>query len=90
MRVKIGVMRDRLSCIALRRNDCKSTFIGYVLPNFCAAIGLVGDDRERRLSPIEKGVHNLAVVNMAAGNGEPQRAAFGVYGRMNLTCATAA
>ncbi len=90
LRVKIDIMRDRLSCIALRWNDSKRAFISDLAPDPSAAISFVGDNSDWRSVPLKKGVHDLAVVNMAAGNGEPQRAAFGVYGRMNFTCATTA
>ena len=63
--------------------------LGNLLPDLLATIGFVGNDGERRNVPIPKGMHPLAVVQLAAGYGRSQRPAFGVYSRVNLTCAPA-
>lgn len=76
--------------IAFRWNDRERAFIGDALSDRRAAVSLVGDNGQRRFFPVEKGVHNLAVVNVAAGDFEPQGTPFRIYGRMNFTCATAA
>jgi len=40
--------------------------------------------------PIKKGMHHLTVMKLTTADFQPKRAAFGVYARVNLTCATAA
>lgn len=82
-------MWDRLSLVAFRWNDGQRPFVGNLLPDLAAAVGFVGDDGERRSVPIQKGVHHLAVMQLAAGYSQSQRSAFGVYSRVNLTCAAA-
>ncbi len=89
-RIETGVVCDGLFSVAFRWNNRERAFICNALSYRRAAVSLVGDDGERRLFPVEKGVHDLAVMNMTAGDFDPQGAAFGVYGRMNFTCATAA
>lgn len=88
--VESGVMCDRLSRVAPGRKDRERAFICNALPDRRTAISLVRDYGQRRLIPIEKGVHDLAVVNMSAREFDAWRAAFGVCGRMNFTCTTAA
>ncbi|VAW07355.1 hypothetical protein MNBD_ALPHA05-112, partial [hydrothermal vent metagenome] len=86
--IKAGIVRDWFARIALRWNDRKRSFICYALPNFGAPVCLISNNRDRRFFPIKKSIHHLAVVNMTTRDFQPQRATFGVYGRMNFTCAT--
>ena len=88
--VESRVMGNRFARIAFRRNDSERAFISYVLANLSAAVGLISDNCEGWLFPVEKGAHHLTVMDMAASNFDPQRAALCIYGRMNFTCATSA
>ena len=83
-------MGDRLSRIALGWNDGQRTFVGNLLPDLVAAIGLVGNNGERLHVPIEKGIHHLAVVQLAAADFQPQWPSIFIYSRVNLARATAA
>jgi len=76
--------------IAFRGDNGKGTFVSNVLPDLGATIGFIGDESQRWAFPIEKSMHQLAIMNMAATDSEPDRSAFLVYSRMNLTCATPA
>ena len=83
-------MCDRFSRIALGWNDRKCAFIGNLLPDPGAAVGLVGDDGEWFPVPIQKGTHHLAVMQLATADLQPQWPSFFIYSRVNLACAAAA
>ena len=83
-------MRGRISGITLCRNDAQSAFFCDLPPDRSAAIGFIGDDRERGLFPVQKGMHHLTVVNISARYSQTQGAAIGVYSSVNFACATSA
>ena len=83
-------MGDWNTGVALGWNNGQCTFISNLLPDFCTAISLVGNDGQWRYFPIEEGVYHLAIVKLTTADFQSKRAAFGIYGRVNPTCATAA
>ena len=88
--VKARVVRDGVPCIGFGGNDGQPAFVGDIAPDLRAALGFVQDHRQRRRLPVKEDIHDLAVVNMAAGDLDPQRPAVLVYGHVNFACATAA
>ena len=89
-RIEIGIVRRRITGVALCRNDAQRALFCDLPPDHPAAIGFISDDRERRLFPVQKGMHHLAVVNIPARYSQTQGAAFGVYSSVNFACATSA
>ena len=87
--IEISIVRDRFSGVTFGRNNAQCAFFGDLCSDFTAAISLVCNDGERRLIPVQKGVHHLAIMNIAARYGEPQGAALGIYGSVNLARPTA-
>ncbi len=84
------VMGDELSGVALRGDNRQRPAIGDELADGPRAIGLVGDDGQRRSATIQKVRHDLAVMNLAAGNDKaPGTTVFINYG-VNLACAATA
>jgi len=59
---------DGLSGIAFGWDHGHGTFIGYLLSDLDAAVGLVGNNGKRLLVPIQKGIHHLAVVQLATAD----------------------
>lgn len=59
-------MGYRSELVFLRRDHGQRTFIGDLLSDLSAAIGLVCDDRQGWALPIQKGIHHLAVVQLPA------------------------
>lgn len=59
-------MRDGVAGVAFGRNDAQCAFIGNLPSDRAAAISLVSDDRERGVIPVQKGMHHLAVMDIAA------------------------
>ena len=84
------IVGQGLSGIGLGGNDSQGPFIGNLLADFGAAIGLVGNDGQAFFLPIQKRIHHLAVVQLAAADFEAQGPAFFVYGDVNLACAATA
>jgi hypothetical protein len=60
-----------------------------LLPDRAATISFIGDDRERRLLPVQKGVHHLAIMNIPARCSQAQGTALGIYSSVNFARATA-
>jgi len=83
-------VRGRISGITLCRNDAQSAFFCDLPPDRSAAIGLIGDDRERRLLPVKKGMHHLAIMNIPARYCQTQGSTLGVYSSVNFARATSA
>ena len=83
-------MRDGVACVTFIRDNSQGSFVCNGLPDFNTAISFVGTNGERRLFPVQKDMHQFAVMNLSATDGEPDRAAFRIYSRVNLTCATTA
>ena len=88
--VEIGIVRRRITGVTLCRNDAQRTLFCDLPPDHPAAIGFIGDDRERRLCPVQKGMHHLAIMHIPAGYGEAQGSAFGIYSSVNFARATSA
>src|SRR6476661_1883644 len=64
----IGFLRG----IAAARNDGQGAFILDLLTYLLAVVGLVGGNGERRLRNIEHIADDLAVMDLAPGDGEVQ------------------
>ena len=77
-------MRDRFSGVAFGWNDAQCALIGDLPSDFGTAVSFVGDDGERRLIPVQKGVHHLAIMNISARNSEPQGTTTRIYSGMNF------
>ena len=77
-------MWNRLPGVTFGRDNAQCAFICDLLSDFSAAVSLVGDDGERRFIPVQKGVHHLAVMDIAARNSEPQGTAMRIYSGVNL------
>ena len=82
-------MRDGIAGVAFGRNNAQCAFIGDLPPDLGTAISLVGYDRERWFIPVQKGVHHLTVMDIAARYCDPQRSAMHIYCCMNFARATA-
>jgi len=83
-------MRYGVSRVALIGDNSQCAFLCNGLPDFGTAVGFVGNNGEGWFFPVKKSMHQFAVMNMAAADSQSDRSASCVYGRMNLTCATAA
>ena len=88
--IEIFVVRYWNTGVTLGWDHSQRTLIGDLLPDFCTAICLVSNDGEWRNFPIKEGIDHLAVMQLTAADFQSKRASFGVYSRVNLTCATAA
>jgi hypothetical protein len=77
--IEIGIVWYRFADIAFGRDDAQCAFICDLSSNFAASVSFVGDDGERRLAPVPKGVHHLAVMNIAARYGEQQGTTMRIY-----------
>ncbi len=64
-------MRARIAHIGFGGDARERPFIGDIAPNRGAAIGFVKDHRQRQRLPVKEDIHDLAVVNMAAGDLDP-------------------
>ena len=83
-------MRYGVACVAFIGDNSQRAFLGNGLSDYGAAVGFVGNNCKRWLLPVKKSMHQFTVMNMPAADSQPDRAAFGVYSRVNLTCATSA
>ena len=64
--IEISIVRDRFSGVTFGRNNAQCAFFGDLCSDFTAAISLVCNDGERGLIPVQKSVHHLAIMNIAA------------------------
>ena len=71
----LRIVRYRRFDVDLRRNDRESALIGYRYSNRAGVIGLIGDNRWRRSRPLQRARHNLAAINLAAGDNKTPGAA---------------
>ena len=83
-------MRDRFAGIAFGRDNAHCALISDQPSDFGAAVCLIGDNRDRRFIPVQKGMHHLAIMDIAARYGEPQGTAMCIYSGVNFARATAA
>ena len=88
--IEIGNVRRRITGIALCGNDAYRAFFCDLSPDYPAALGFIGDDRERWPFPVQKGMYHLIVVNIPARYCQTQGAAFFVYSSINFARATSA
>jgi hypothetical protein len=81
----------RLLCgIVSARNNRQGAFVLNLLPHFLAVVGLVGRDGEWRIGSVEDLANGLAILNLAACDGEVQWTALIVDDGMDFCGATAA
>ena len=83
-------MGDGVPCVAFIRDNSQRAFLRNGLSDFGAAVGFIGNNRKRWLFPVQKSMHQFAIMNMTAADSQSDRAAPRVYSRVNLTCATSA
>jgi hypothetical protein len=69
---------------------CQSAFVLDLLPHLLAVVGLVGRNGERRLGSVEDIANDLAVMNLATGYSEVQRATLAIDDGMDFRGASAA
>ena len=82
----IGFLRG----IAAARDDRQGAFILDLLAHLLAVVGLVGGNGERRLRNIEHIADDLAVMDLAPGDGEVQWPALAIDDGVDFRGATAA
>ncbi len=88
--VEPGVVGDRVSGCAPGRDDCEGALVCDGLADGSAVVGLVGDDGERRIGPVEECQQDLSIVDLAAGDDEAPGPAMLVYSGMNFGRAASA
>ena len=88
--IDVLVMGDWSLGIAFRWDHRQCAPVCDLASYFGAAIGFVRDDGQRWFRPVQKGIHDVAVMDVSAGDLQPVRATLGVYGHVNFACATAA
>ena len=82
----IGFLRG----IAAARDDRQGAFIPDLLAHLLAVVGLVGGNGEWRLGGVEHIANDLAVVDLAPGDGEVQWPALAIDDGVDFRGATAA
>ena len=88
--IESDVMGDRLSGVALRRNDGERTIIGNELADSPRAVGFVSDDSERRYGDFEKVRHNRTVMDLTTGDDKAPGTAMFIDYSVNFACAATA
>jgi hypothetical protein len=67
-----------LGSVAAIGDDGQSTFVFDLMAHFCAVIGLVSRDGQRRSGRVENLFDDLAAMDLSAGYGEVEGPAFAV------------